>query len=90
MKKMTISIMMTVLMAAANVAAGMVDIGMGQMERSEFESLKALVQGQPVQATHPVSTVRVPTEQYGFVEMTPDDFEALRNKVRHYILEDAV
>ena len=83
MKKMTtvMAIMVMVMMAAGNVAAEMVDIGMGQMDRSEFEALKAKVQGQPVQATPVVSTVRVHTENYGLVEMTPADFEALRNKV---------
>ena len=81
MKKMTIVMMVMVLMAAGNVAADMVDVGMGQMERSEFESLKAMVQGQPVGGVPAIATSRVRSEQYGLIEMAPAAFEALRNKV---------
>ena len=83
MKKITIAMamMVMVLMAAGNAAADMVDIGTGQMESAEFETLKAMVNGQPIQAMPAVSTARAQTERYGLVEMTPADFEDLRKKV---------
>ena len=83
MKKMTIvmAMMGVVLIAAGNAAAGMVDIGTGQMESAEFEALKAMVNGQPNRAVPAVSTARAQTERYGMVEMSPADFETLRNKV---------
>ena len=91
MKKMTIAlaIMVMVMMAAGNVAADMVDIGMGRMERSEFEALKAMVQGQSAGKAATISTRRVPTEQYGLIEMAPAEFEALRNKVAGIEVERA-
>ncbi|PID40978.1 MAG: hypothetical protein CR984_00435 [Proteobacteria bacterium] len=83
MKKMTtvMAMMVMVLMTAGNVAAEMVDIGMGQMERSKFEALKAVLQGHPIQGEKAVSTVRAKTENYGLLEMMPADFDALRDKV---------
>jgi hypothetical protein len=83
MKKRTIvmAMMAVGLMATGNVFAGMVDIGTGQMESSEFEALKAIVQGRPNHAAPVVSTVRTQVESYGMVDMTPAEFEALRNKV---------
>ena len=83
MKNQTIAmaVMAMVLMVAGNVAADMVDIGTGQMERTEFEALKALVQRQPVAGNQGIATPLAHTEQYGLLAMTPADFEDLRHKV---------
>ena len=65
---------------ASNSMAEMVNIGLGQMERSEFQTLKAMVQGQQPDKT--VATrppVRV--ERYGLVEMSSADFQDLKNKM---------
>jgi len=83
MKKAMIAIAVAsmVLVGFGSVSAQMVDIGTGQMAPAEFNRLKAMVQGQPVVEAPAVSTRRVPTERYGLLEMSPADFEALRNKV---------
>ena len=83
MKKAIITMAMVslALVAAGNVGAQMVDIGTGQMEQTEFIRLKAMVQGQPVVGAPAIATPRVHTERYGLLEMSPADFEALRNQV---------
>jgi len=83
MKKMAIigvSVVM-VLVAAGMAWADMVNIGTGQMERSEFEALKAMVQGRQTAAKPVVSTPLLKTERYGMVEMTVQAYEGLRDHV---------
>lgn len=83
MKKIAIAMAMVfgVVMGIDSVAAEMVDIGTGQMEQSEFMALNAMVQGQLTDGPPVVSTQLVRREQYGLVEMSQKDFDALRNKV---------
>lgn len=64
-----------------NVAAQPVDIGTGQMEGSEFAALKAMVQGQATVPGNHVSTPAIHTEQYGELQMTPAQFQSLKNAV---------
>ena len=82
MKKLTsLAVVCFALLGFSTVSAEMVNIGMGQMEQSEFMALKAMVQGHPL---HGEATVSTPLEQpvrYGWVEMSPEDFQALRDSV---------
>jgi hypothetical protein len=83
MKKMAIigvSVVM-VLLASGMAGADMVNIGTGQMERSEFDALKAMIQGRQTAAKPAVSTPSVNTERYGMVEMTVEAYESLRDQV---------
>ena len=83
MKKAMIAIAMASIMSLGidSALAQMVDIGMGQMESTEFNALKAMVQRHlPVEALA-VAIPRVPAERYGLLEMSPAEFETLRNKV---------
>ncbi len=61
--------------------ADMIDIGTGEMERSEFNALRAVMAGQRVTAGSVVSTPRVDTQRYGMIEMTVADFERLKDLV---------
>ena len=81
MKKLSMAMVFMMVMGIGSVAAEMVDIGTGQMEQSEFMALKAMVHGQPTDGVATVSTQLVRAEQYGLVEMSREDFDALRNKV---------
>ena len=83
MKKviMTITAAIIVLAGFNNALAEMVDIGMGQMDRSEFLALKKTVQEGSTIATPAITTPLVQVERYGPVEMSRADFDALRNKV---------
>jgi len=64
-----------------NVAAQPVDIGTGQMDASEFATLKAMVQGKATVSGDHVMTPAVHTEQYGELQMTPAAFRSLQNAV---------
>lgn len=83
MKKIifTMALASMLLMGIGNVAAQPVDIGTGQMEASEFAALKAMVQGQATVPGNPVSTPVIHTEQYGELQMTPAQFQSLKNAV---------
>jgi hypothetical protein len=83
MKKLTMAavIVLTAVVAFDGVSAEMVDIGLGQMERSEFLDLKAMVQGRPTNSTATLSTPIDRPERYGMVEMARADFAALRDQV---------
>ena len=64
-----------------NAWAEMVDIGTGQMEQSDFMSLKTMVSEGRMNAVQSISTPSERVERYGPVEMAPADFNALREKV---------
>lgn len=83
MKKviMTITAAIIVLAGFNNALAEMVDIGMGQMDRSEFLALKKMVQEGSTNATPAITTPLAQVERYGPVEMSRADFDALRNEV---------
>jgi len=81
MKKLTLAIAVLVLAATTQASAEMVDIGLGQMERSEFVALQAMVQGRQPDVVPAISTPLDRPERYGPVEMARADFEALRDKV---------
>lgn len=83
MKKSAIRLAIMV-MAFAMVGAAqaqMVDIGSGQMDRSEFIALKAMVQGRDAVGGTGLSSPIVRPERYGMVEMTREEFDALRDQV---------
>ena len=83
MKKLTMIVAIVVMasVGAINVSAEMVNIGLGQMEQSEFVALKAMVQGRQTGTVPALSTPLDHPERYGMVEMAHADFEALRDKV---------
>ena len=81
MKKLTLIIVVLALGAVTQASAEMVDIGLGQMEQSEFVALKAMVQGRQPDVVRALSTPLDRPERYGMVEMVRADFEALRDKV---------
>jgi hypothetical protein len=81
MKKLTLIIVVLMLGAVTQASAEMVDIGLGQMEQSEFIALQAMVQGRQPDVVPAISTPLVRPERYGPVEMARADFEALRDKV---------
>lgn len=83
MKKLTMAALMVFLAVAGlnHASAEMVDIGLGQMEQTEFLALKALVDGQPSVNEPAVTTPLKRPEQYGMLEMSQADFEALRDAV---------
>lgn len=82
MKKFTI-VMAIIFMtaAAAPASAEMVNIGLGQMEQSEFMALKSLVQGTSTKKAMAITTPLKHSEQYGMMEMLPSEFETLRRVV---------
>jgi hypothetical protein len=59
----------------------MVDIGLGQMERTEFIALKQMVQGRHTGGASTLVTPIVRLERYGMLAMASADFIALRDKV---------
>lgn len=83
MKKTIVAVAVAIvaLMGFNNAWAEMVDIGTGQMEQSEFQSLKTMVREGRMDAIRSVSTPLTNVERYGPVEMSPADFNALRDKV---------
>ena len=83
MKKISIAMAMAlmVVMGVGSVEAEMVDIGTGQMEQSEYMDLRAMIQGRQADGEPAVSTPVARVEQYGLVELSQADFDALRNKV---------
>ncbi|MBC2711111.1 MAG: hypothetical protein HGJ94_08975 [Desulfosarcina sp.] len=83
MKKMTmiVAIVVVALVGFNSASAEMVNIGLGQMEQSEFVALKAMVQGGQTDTVPALSTPLDRPERYGMVEMARADFEALRDKV---------
>jgi hypothetical protein len=83
MKKSILAAAITImtLVGISSASAQMVDIGSGQMEQSEFNALKSMVQGQQTGSASVISTPLARLERYGPVEMTRDDFVALRDKV---------
>jgi hypothetical protein len=72
---------MALLMMAAGAIADSVDIGLGQMQQSEFVALKMMVQGRQTDPRTAVSTPCVRLERYGLIAMTRADFEILRDIV---------
>lgn len=83
MKKSVISLAIMVMAVAvvSSVQAQMVDIGSGQMDRSEFIALKAMVQGRDAVGGTGLSSPIVRPERYGMVEMAPEEFDALRDQM---------
>ena len=83
MKKaiMTITAAIIVLVGFNHALAETVDIGMGQMDRSEFLALKKMVQEGRTAVTPEITTPLVQVERYGPVEMSRADYDALRNTV---------
>ena len=83
MKKSAIRLaIMVMAFAMVSIAqAQMVDIGSGQMERSEFIALKEMVQGGTAVRGTVVCNPIVRPERYGMVEMAREEFEALRDQV---------
>jgi hypothetical protein len=83
MKKSAIALAITVMafVAVSNARAQMVDIGSGQMERSEFIALKAMVQGKKAVNGTAIYSPIVRPERYGMVEMAREEFKALRDQV---------
>jgi hypothetical protein len=83
MKKSAIRLAVMVMAYAVvgTAQAQMVDIGSGQMERSEFIALKAMVQGRAVISGTVVFKPIVRPERYGMVEMAREEFDALRDQV---------
>jgi hypothetical protein len=82
MKKLTaVAIVCAVMVGYSTVWAEMVSIGMGQMAQSEFLTLKAMVQGKTINGEATVSIPVEPAVRYGWVEMAPADFQALRDRV---------
>ncbi len=81
MKKLTLAIVVMAVVGFNSASAEMVDIGLGQMERSEFVALKAMVQGRQTANVPALATPINRPERYGLVEMDRADFEALRDKV---------
>lgn len=83
MKKLTMAALIVFLAVVGlnHASAEMVDIGLGQMEQTEFLALKALVDGQPADNEPAVATPLERPEQYGMLEMSQADFEALRDAV---------
>lgn len=75
------AIMVMAFAAVSSAGAQMVDIGSGQMERSEFIALKAMVQGGKTVSGTVVYSPIVRPERYGMVEMAREEFEALRDQV---------
>ncbi|MCB2145966.1 MAG: hypothetical protein KQI81_05780 [Deltaproteobacteria bacterium] len=81
MKKLTLAIVVLALVTVTQASADMVDIGLGQMEQSEFIALQAMVRGRQPDVVPAISTPLDRPERYGPVEMVRADFEALRDKV---------
>ena len=82
MKQSTLLALVFVAALGINSAsADMVDIGTGRMERSEFSALKAMVAGEPLTTGATVTTPLARTERYGMIDLTPADFQALRDAV---------
>ena len=69
------------LMTISNSSAEMVNIGMGQMESSEFAALKAKVAGHAQVNTPRMSTPLVRPERYGMVAMAPEEYDTLRRVI---------
>lgn len=80
-KRTSIALVCFIIMGFSTVSAEMVSIGLGQMEPSEFMALKAMVQGQPISGEAAVVTALEPPVRYGWVEMSPADFQYLRDSV---------
>lgn len=81
MKKLMMAAVILVIFSVNHASAEMVNIGMGQMEQSEFMALKTMIQGRQPDAGFRLSTPIAHPERYGMVEMAPADFAALRDKV---------
>ena len=81
MKKITLAFVIMAAMAVNPALAEMVNIGTGQMEQSEFITLKAMVEGRRTDIAPVRPTPLVRPERYGMVEMARSDFESLRDKV---------
>ena len=81
MKKLTLAFVVLAFVTVNRASAEMVDIGLGEMEQSEFIALKAMVQGQQPDSVPVLSTPIDRPERYGMVEMARADIEALRDKM---------
>lgn len=81
MKKLTMAFVVLAFVTVNRASAEMVDIGLGEMEQSEFIALKAMVQGQQPDSAPVISTPIDRPERYGMVEMARADIEALRDKM---------
>ncbi len=82
MKKLiSVAVAYVVMAGFSAVSAEMVSIGMGQMAQSEFLTLKAMVQGKNITGGATVSSPVEPAVRYGWIEMVPEDFQALRDRV---------
>ena len=81
MKKLTLAVVIMTVVAVNPASAEMVSIGTGQMEQSEFTSLKAMVEGRQTDIVPVCPTPLVRPERYGMVELAPTDFASLRDQV---------
>ncbi|MEE4111323.1 MAG: hypothetical protein V2I40_00820 [Desulfobacteraceae bacterium] len=81
MKKLTLAFVIMAMLAVNQASAETVAIGTGQMVKSEFIALKAMVEGRRSNIVPMRSTPLVRPERYGMVEMARTDFESLRDKV---------
>lgn len=61
--------------------AEMVDIGMGQMDKGDFEQIKAMVAGQVKSTDGHVTSNRDVEQVYGLVKMSPVDFDNMKKIV---------
>lgn len=80
-KRTSMALVCFMVMGFCTVSAEMVSIGPGQMQQSEFMALKAMVQGQPISGVPAVVTTLDPPVRYGWVEMSPAEFQYLRDRV---------
>ena len=77
MKKLTLIFVVLAFVTVNHASAEMVDIGLGEMEQSDFMALKAKVQGQPLDVVPVFATPLDRPQRYGMVEMTRADFTSL-------------
>ena len=81
MKKLILIFVVLAFVTVNHASAEMVDIGLGEMEQSDFMALKAKVQGQPLDIVPVFATPLDPPQRYGMVEMTRADFTSLGDKM---------
>jgi hypothetical protein len=81
MKKALLAFMVLAFVAVNFASAEMVNIGLGEMEQSDFMDLKAKVQGQAPDLKPVLATPLDRPERYGMVAMTRADFKALQDKM---------
>lgn len=80
-KVISVAVVCVAVVGLSTASAEMVSIGMGQMAQSEFLTLKAMVQGKTIDGEPTVSSPVEHAVRYGWVEMAPADFQALRDRV---------